>query len=84
MIRGVLIFCALIAVVWFPWPYAVVMTLLAAVASPLAPLAVGLFAEGVYFTPHVYAFPIWLMVGALGTSAAFFVHRFVETSIMGK
>ena len=84
MIRWFLVFFALGSVLIFPWPYAVFATGMAVLASPLAPLFVGIFTEALYYAPSVYAFPLWLALGVAGSLAAFFVHRFVETSIMKK
>ncbi len=79
MIRPALIVLALVAVICTPWPFAFVLAIVAAFASPLAPLAVGIFADTLYYAHGV---PWATVLGLFVTLAAFGVHALLETRIM--
>lgn len=75
MMRGFATVAAFFSVVFFPWPVTVVVTLAAAIVVPLVPLAVGIFADTLYYTPHVFSLPLGTIIGALVTVLAFFFRK---------
>jgi hypothetical protein len=83
MIRGLLTVLAFISVLLFPWPFTVLLVLVAAFFEPLVPLAIGIFADTLYYTPHAGAFPVLWLYGALLTGVAYFVRSRIKTSIIG-
>ena len=84
MMRGALVVAALASVLFFPWPVAALLALAGALLSPWLPLAVGLFADTLYFTPHAGAVPLATLLGALATAVALFVRSRLATGIIGR
>lgn len=82
MMRGALTLFSLVAVFIFPAPLAIAVALLSAVFSPLTPLAVGILADALYYTESAYVVPLYSLWGAVVALLAFFVRRFVATSII--
>ena len=82
MMRTFLIFLPLFAVVLLPWPLALLVGIIAAGASPLAPLAAGIFADTLYQAPHASLFPWATIIGAFVALAAVLVRSFLEARIM--
>ena len=81
--RGTLTVFTFISVVLFPWPLTVMLALVSSFFVPLLPLAVGLFADTLYYAPQANAFPLYTFFGALATGAAFFVRNRLQTSSIG-
>ncbi|MDP2651537.1 MAG: hypothetical protein Q8O94_00160 [bacterium] len=81
MIRGLLILIAFISVIFFPWPFAAALTFVSSFYIPLLPLAVGLFADTLYYTPNG-ALPLFTIYGALITGIALFVRSRLKASII--
>lgn len=84
MIRGTLTILAFISTVLFPWPLTVILALVASIFDPLVPLAVGLFADTLYYVPHTGTIPLFTLYGALATIAAFFVRSRLKTGIISE
>ena len=82
MTRGLLVVAAFVSIVFFPWPFAALLALVASVSIPLLPLAAGLFADTLYYAPHAGAVPLFTLCGAALTVAAFFVRSWLSTSII--
>ena len=82
MIRGLLIAFAFFSPLFFPVGFVGVLTFLAAIFSPLTPLAVGLMLDFLYYSPGAYLVPFFTFIGLLGAIVATLVRRFVETSII--
>jgi hypothetical protein len=82
MIQYIVIIVALIGIFIFPYPLTAVLTVAAAIASPLAGLALGIITDSVYFTSTNALLPLASIVGLLATLAAFFGKRFVRTHLM--
>lgn len=82
--RGLLTTATFISIVLFPWPLSVLLTLFSACLEPLVPLAAGLFADTLYYVPHEGIWPLYTLLGAGTTIAAFFVRSRLSTGIMGK
>lgn len=57
--------------VFFPWPLTALLALGATYYEPLVPLAVGIFADTLYFAPGS-GFPVWSALGLVATVAAYF------------
>jgi hypothetical protein len=82
MIRLCIAVCALFSPILFPFWFSVGIVGVASFFSPSVPLAVGLFADAVYYVPGVYGFPLYSVVGGMLTVSLIFIHRFVKTSII--
>ena len=82
MMRGVLTVLAFVSVVAFPWPLSVLLALLAAGFEPLVPLAVGLFADTLYYAPSAEAIPVFTLGGAVVTILALLVRSQLRTGII--
>jgi len=72
MMRGPLAIIAFISVIIFPWPFTAVLALASAFVEPLVPLAVGLFADTLYYIPHA-GYPYFTLWGAVVTTIALVV-----------
>jgi len=72
-----------ISVIFFPWPLTAVMTLASSFSIPLLPLAVGLFADTLYYTPQA-GLPLFTLYGAIVTGVALFVRSRLVAGIMGE
>jgi len=82
MMRGILTFSTLASVIFFPWPLTVLLAFASVPFEPLVPLAAGLFADTLYYTPSAGGLPVFTLCGAAMTIAAFFVRsRLVAGSI---
>jgi hypothetical protein len=84
MIRGLSTALAFISALLFPWPLTVLIALGLAVFEPLVPLAVGIFADTLYYTPHAGVLPWFVIFGGVFTMLAFFVRSQLKTSIIGR
>lgn len=82
MIRAAAALFSLVAVIFFPWPYAAAVALLAGGAEPLVPFAVGLFADILYYPPSSGHMPLFTLAGLAATLALFFVRKWFRASII--
>ena len=82
--RGILTLSTFISVVFFPWPLSVLLALVASGVEPLVPLAVGIFADTLYYTPQAGGVPLFTLYGAVATVLALFVRSQLKTSIIGR
>ncbi len=80
--RGILTFFTLTSVIFFPWPFAATFAVVLAFTEPLIPLAVGIFADTLYYTPHTNTLPLFTLYGAAMTGIAFIVRSRLRASIM--
>ena len=80
MIRGTLTILSFISTLLFPWPLTVILALATSIFDPLVPLAIGLFADTLYYVPHAGTIPLFTLYGALATIAVFFVRSRLQTS----
>ncbi len=80
MIRAILTYFTFISAVLFPWPFTAILALIASFTEPLVPLAVGIFADTLYYAPHSYVLPFFTLYGAVFTSVAFFVRSRLRPS----
>jgi hypothetical protein len=84
MMRGILTLSTFISVVLFPWPFSVLLALVASGVEPLVPLAVGIFADTLYYTPQAGAVPLFTLYGAVATALALLVRSQLKTGIIGR
>lgn len=84
MMRGTLTLLSLVSTVFFPWPLTALLALASSLLEPLVPLAAGLLADTLYYTPHAGALPLFTLYGALATAFAFFVRSRLSKSIIGE
>lgn len=80
--RGSLTVLTFISTVFLPWPFTALLALSASVFEPLVPLAAGLFADTLYYTPQAGILPLFTFAGALLTAVAFFVRNRLKTGII--
>lgn len=82
MMRAVFTFAALVSVIFFPWPFTVILALAVSYAEPLVPLAVGIFADTLYYAPPAgaFPFPFFTLCGAVVTIIAFLVRSRLRAS----
>ena len=80
---GLLVLLVFLSVIFFPWPLTALLVLASSLYLPLLPLAIGLFADTLYYTPRAAALPFATILGAVATSAAFFVRRRLRASSIG-
>lgn len=73
---------ALLGPFLFPWPLTAALAVLAAVYFPIAPLAVGLLTDALYYAHGAAALPWWSVLGLIATLVAYSVRSFFEASIM--
>ena len=83
MMRGLLILLVFISIIFFPWPFAVLLALISSAFIPLLPFAAGIFADTLYYAPHTAAMPLFTLYGAIATGVALLVHSRLKTSIIG-
>ena len=82
ILRRLGIVLSFVAVVFFPWPLTVLLALLLAAFEPLVPLALGIFADTLYYLPHGSFFPHFTFWGLLVTIVAFFVRSRLKASLV--
>lgn len=84
MMRAMLALAPFLSAILFPWSLTVLLALAASFFEPLVPLAVGLFADTLYFAPRSGALPIFTFYGALGSALAFLVRARLKTGSIGE
>lgn len=82
MMRGLLTFACLMSVIFFPWPFAAFLALVASLSEPFVPLAAGLFADTLYYTPSASALPFFTLIGAAVSAVSIFVRSRLRTGSM--
>ncbi|MBI4088740.1 hypothetical protein HY415_01455 [Candidatus Kaiserbacteria bacterium] len=73
MMRGFLTLFSFVSAIFFPWPFTVLLALAASITEPFVPLAVGLFADTLYYAPSDGILPLYTLYGAAATIIALFV-----------
>ncbi|MEK7114201.1 MAG: hypothetical protein AAB850_01490 [Patescibacteria group bacterium] len=81
MMRGLLTMATFISVVLFPWPLTAFLAIVSAFFEPFVPLAVGLFADTLYYLPREGAWPLSTLFGAGITVIALFVRSRLRADI---
>ena len=80
MMRGTFTIISLVSVIFFPWPLTALLALVAAFTEPLVPLAIGLFADTLYYAPSAGAWPFFTLAGAAATTIALLVRSRLRAS----
>ena len=84
MMRPILTLAALVSALLFPWPLTALLALSISLFEPLVPLAAGLFADTLYYTPGSGGLPLCTIYGAAATGLAFFVRSRLSTGSIGR
>ena len=82
MMRGMITFLSFISVILVPWPLTALLVLASSISIPLLPLAVGIFADTLYYTPQMHTLPFATLFGVLATVIALFVRSRLRASSM--
>ncbi len=82
MIRALLASLSLVSVIFFPWPFTVLLALISAFTEPLVPLAIGICADAFYYSPSVQIIPFFTLGGAIATAIALLVRSRLRTGII--
>lgn len=82
MIKNGAIVAAFFSVILFPWPLTAGLALLLAPFEPLVPLAIGIFADTLYYSHQGSLLPMATLSGAVVTVVAFFVRSRLKARIM--
>jgi hypothetical protein len=77
--RGILTLFTFVSVIFFPWPFTALLALVSSLIEPLVPLAVGMFADTLYYTPSV-GLPFFTLAGAVATTIALLVRSRLRAS----
>ena len=80
MMRGILTIASFVSVIFFPWPLTALLALAVSVLEPLVPLAVGLFADALYYTPSAGTLPLATLSGVAATTLMLFVRSRLRAS----
>ena len=83
MIRAFFTLFTFVSVIFLPWPVTAFLAVASAFLEPFVPLAAGLFADTLYYTPQA-GLPLFTVCGALLTIFAFFVRSRLSTSNIGR
>lgn len=81
MTAPALVVSSLISLIFFPWPFTILVVLIATAYEPLTALAIGILAE-VLYAPTVFAWPSYVLIGLVATLVAFFVRSRLQTGII--
>ncbi len=83
MTRATLTLLSFVSVIFFPWPLTMFLAVASSFLEPFVPLAIGIFADTLYYTPQA-GVPFFTIYGALFTIFAFFVRSRLSTGSIGK
>lgn len=70
------------SLIFLPWPVSAALALFAAPAIPLAPLALGIMADALYFSPGVSLVPLASLVGAVASALALLLRARLASGII--
>jgi hypothetical protein len=82
MMRGILTLFTFVSVIFFPWPFTALLALVSSLTEPLVPLAVGMFADTLYYAPSAGALPFFTLAGAVATTIALLVRSRLRAGII--
>lgn len=80
MIRKLGIVAAFLSVFLFPWQLWVSILFALSPFEPFLPLAIGLFADTLYYVPHDTFFPVYTLFGIALTGIALFMRSRLKAS----
>lgn len=78
--RATLTIATLLSVIFFPWKFAAVLAISVSFMEPLVPLAAGILADVLYYTPQAHTVPLFTIYGAICTAIAFVLRNRVRAS----
>lgn len=81
ILRALILLSAFVAILWLPWSVTLVFIFAAAIVTPPAALALGLFADALYMS-HAWV-PLGSAWGLLLMLLAILVRHFARSRIMG-
>lgn len=70
------------SIIFLPWPCTAILALLSALFLPLLPLAAGIFADVLYWSPAASTLPLATLVGAGISLASLAVRGRLTTGII--
>ncbi len=71
---------AFVSVILFPWQFTAFLVLVSSFFVPLLPLAIGIFADTLYYSMKITLVPLYTILGLLVTGIAIFVRTRLQTS----
>lgn len=80
--NGTLTVASFVSVILFPWPLSVFLAVAASFFEPLLPIAVGLFADTLYYAPEAAKFPVFTMYGLIWSTIVVLVRSRLRTGTM--
>ncbi|MDD3531165.1 MAG: hypothetical protein PHV99_01040 [Candidatus Pacebacteria bacterium] len=80
--NGILTIASFVSAILFPWPLTIVLTFVTSFFEPLVPVAVGLFADTLYYAPSSGSWPIATLSGLAVSIIAALVRYQLQTSPM--
>ncbi len=80
MTQGILTLLTFISAVLFPWPLTAALAFVSSFTEPLVPLAIGIFADTLYYAPHAYTLPLFTICGTILTFSMLFVRSRLRSS----
>ena len=82
MMRQIGIIATFASAMVFPWPLTAFLACILSLSEPLVPLAAGIFADTLYYSPQGAFLPLFTLFGAGVTGIAFFVRSRLKASIL--
>jgi hypothetical protein len=82
MMRGILVFMSFISTIFSPWIITAILVFAVSLLDPLVPLAIGLFADTLYYTSSAETIPLLTLYGAIVSLIASFVRNRLSASII--
>lgn len=83
MIRnGILTVATFLSALLFPWPLTAALAIVTSFFEPLVPLAVGIFADALYYSPASGGLPMSTIYGLSMSLLAILVRRWLSASII--
>ncbi|MSU74278.1 hypothetical protein EXS57_00690 [Candidatus Kaiserbacteria bacterium] len=81
MIRdGLLTIASFVSTMILPWPFTIVLALVAGFFEPLIPFAIGIFADTLYYAPGAGAVPLYSVYGLVVSLVITFVRSQLHSS----
>ena len=82
--RVALISLAFISTILFPWQCTVLLVGISSFFIPLLPIAIGIFADTLYYTSKVSLVPLYTICGVIISGAMFLVRQRLQAGTIGK
>lgn len=82
MLGGILTIATFLSVIFSPWPFTALLAVVSSFVEPLLPLAAGLFADTLYYTPQAGTLPLFTLSGLALSLIATFVRNRLRAGII--